>query len=189
MIAFSPESHTTWLSPYSHSYTTASLFVILMLRFPCVSRIPHTCATRLYHRSDISRQGCPQGAFSLCIVYAPLKASHALTFNCQGNPVLLQDTVCPQGGFSLLVTSTSDMTLTFYPLYRVRFMEPPKSTKTADVLPSWTRFTVCLMSLRLSTMQLYHDQKINANCSFLAFLAVSGGMVITFFGLFKPFLG
>ena len=95
MIAFSPESHTTWLSPYSHSYTTASLFVILMLRFPCVSRIPHTCATRLYHRSDISRQGCPQGAFSLCIVYAPLKASHALTFNCQGNPVLLQDTVCP----------------------------------------------------------------------------------------------
>ena len=83
MIAFSPESRTTWLSPYSHSYTTASPFVILMLRFPCVSRIPHTCATRPYHRSDMDRQGCPQGAFSLCIVYAPLKASHALKFSCQ----------------------------------------------------------------------------------------------------------
>ena len=129
MIAFSPESHTTWLSPYSHSYTTASLFVILMLRFPCVSRIPHTCATRLYHRSDISRQGCPQGAFSLCIVYAPLKASHALTFNCQGS-------VCPQGGFSPLATSTSGMTLSFYLLYGDRFIETVKVSKNGG------RFTV-----------------------------------------------
>ena len=129
MIAFSPESHTTWLSPYSHSYTTASLFVILMLRFPCVSRIPHTCATRLYHRSDISRQGCPQSAFSLCIVYAPLKASHALTFNCQ-------DAVCPQGGFSPLTTSTSGMTLSFYLLYGDRFIETVKVSKNGG------RFTV-----------------------------------------------
>lgn len=70
-------------------------------------------------------------------------------------------------------------------IYRNRQSQQKRRTfyRHEHVLPC------AFMSLRLSTMQYYHDQKINANCSFLAFLAVSGGMVITFFGLFKPFLG